>query len=175
MYSSTITIGNRFSPARLKEITRVLVIDDDVETTELMQIILDPKLFEVYSTNSGLEGLELVRQLDPNVVVVDLLMPEMDGLTLCKEIRKFSRVPILVLSAINKPGIAAQALEIGADDYLNKPMTNSLLAAHLNTLVRRARLTQQEADIGAGIEANNGLDVTKKPGEKNFSTHDDPD
>jgi two-component system KDP operon response regulator KdpE len=76
--------------------------------------------------------------------VVDLMMPEIDGFSLCRKIREFSQVPILVLSAVNKPGITAQVLETGADDYLNKPMKSNLLVAHLNKLARRAKAVQSE-------------------------------
>ena len=121
MVSSSKKGGNRLASAQLSEPTRILVIDDDVETTELMRIILDPQAFEVFTTNSGITGLEMIEQIDPEVVVIDLMMPEIDGFSLCRRIREFSQVPILVLSAINKPGIAAEALETGADDYLINP------------------------------------------------------
>jgi two-component system KDP operon response regulator KdpE len=144
MASSSKNGRNRLAVAQLSEPTRILVIDDDHEMTELMRIILDPQSFEVYTTNSGLNGLDLVGQIDPEVVVIDLMMPDIDGFALCKSIREFSQVPILVLSAVNKPGIAAQALEMGADDYLNKPMKSNLLIAHLNKLARRSRSIQGE-------------------------------
>ncbi len=139
MVSSSKNGKSRLASAQAGEPTRILVIDDDIETTELMRIILDPESFQVYTTNSGFDGLEMIQQIDPEVVVMDLMMPEMDGFTLCKKIREFSQVPILVLSAVNKPGIAAKVLETGADDYLNKPMKSNLLIAHLNKLARRAR------------------------------------
>jgi two-component system response regulator MtrA len=143
MVSSSKKGGKRLTPAQLSEPTRILVIDDDVETTELMPIILDPQAFEVFTTNSGITGLEMIKQIDPEVVVVDLMMPEIDGLSLCRKIREFSLVPILVLSAINRPGIAAEVLEAGADDYLNKPMKSNLLIAHLNKLARRSKSIQR--------------------------------
>lgn len=124
-------------------LTRVLVVDDDVEMTDLLKIILEPGTFEVFAANSGPEGIDLARQLNPDVMILDLLMPGMDGWQVCKEIRKFSQVPILVLSAISKPGMAARALDAGADDYLLKPMTSGVLVAHLKKLARRARAEQE--------------------------------
>lgn len=144
MASSSGNGRNRLAPSQLSEPIKILVIDDDIETTELMQIILNPQSFDVYSTNSGLMGIEMIHQIDPEVVVVDLLMPDIDGFELCKKIREFSQIPILVLSAVNKPGIASQALEIGADDYLNKPMKSNLLIAHLHKLARRTRSVHSE-------------------------------
>ena len=122
--------------------TRVLVIDDDDATTEMFKLILEPKQFEVYVVNTGPEGIEATRRFSPEVVVLDLLMPEMNGTEVCREIRAFSDVPILVLSAVSKPGMVAQALDEGADDYLLKPITSSVLIARLKRLVWRARAEQ---------------------------------
>lgn len=131
-------------------LTRVLVVDDDKEMTDLLKLILEPSLFEVYVAHSGKEGLETARKVKPDVMVMDLLMPDMDGWQVCREMRKFSRMPILVLSAINKPGMAARALDEGADDYLPKPITSSVLIAHLKKLARRARAEQDAIELKAG-------------------------
>jgi DNA-binding response OmpR family regulator len=122
--------------------TRVLVIDNDNATTEMFKLILEPNEFEVHVVNSGPEGIERTRIFNPDVVVLDLLMPDMNGSEVCKEIRSFSQVPILVLSAVSKPGMVAQALDEGADDYLLKPITSSVLIARLKRLVWRARAEQ---------------------------------
>jgi two-component system KDP operon response regulator KdpE len=124
-------------------LTRVLVVDDDTEMTELLKIILGPQNFELFAANSGSEGIEFARKLNPDVIILDLSLPDMDGWLVCTEIRKFSPVPILVLSAISKPGMVAQALDAGADDYMLKPMTSGVLIAHLNRLARRARAEQE--------------------------------
>ncbi len=119
--------------------TKVLVVDDDNETTELLKVTLEPLAFEVIATNSAQEAIHLVRDQAPDVMVVDLLMPEMDGMKVCEEVRKFSTIPILMLSAVNRPDIMEKALDLGADDYLSKPMKSSVLVAHLHKLLRRAR------------------------------------
>ena len=118
--------------------TRILVVDDDVEMTDLMKIILEPNAFEVFAAHTGADGIHQTQVLKPDIVILDLFMPEMDGWEVCKEIRKFSQVPILVLSAMSKPGLVARALDEGADDYLIKPMPSSELIAHLRKLTRRA-------------------------------------
>ena len=123
--------------------TKVLVIDDDKEMTDMLKVILEPNTFDVVAANSSVLGIDLVRQVKPDVVVLDLLMPDMDGWQVCKEIRKFSQVPILVLSAISKPGMVARALDEGADDYLLKPMPSSMLIAHIKKLARRAKAEQE--------------------------------
>ena len=73
-------------------------------------------------------------------------MPDKDGFNVCKEIRKFSSVPIMILSAINKPGLIEQALDAGADEYLRKPVPTNILIARINTLVRRARAEREIAN-----------------------------
>jgi len=127
-------------------LTRILVIDDDQAMTEMLRLVLEPNAFEVHEAHSGPDGIEAARSLNPEVVVLDLLMPGMDGWEVCKEIRTFSQVPILVLSAISKPGIVARALDEGADDYLLKPMPSSVLIAHLKKLARRARAEQESSN-----------------------------
>lgn len=126
-------------------LVRILIVDDDPETTELLKILLElePKKFEVITANSGSVGINLAREKNPDVIMVDLVMPEMGGLTVCDEVRKFSSVPILVLTAVSKPGTLSEALEHGADDYLVKPVKSSVLTAHLNRLVRRERINRQ--------------------------------
>lgn len=142
MVAPSMTTYNSTLILNPTQIARVLVIDDDIDTTDLLKIILEPNAFEVFTANSGLEGVEMVRELTPDVVILDLLMPGLDGMGVCKEVRQFSQVPILVLSAVSKPGIVAEALNVGADDYLTKPMKSSVLIAHLKKLVRRSRAEQ---------------------------------
>lgn len=119
--------------------TRVLIIDDDFAMTELLRQALEPNSFEVFTARTGTEGIDAARSLKPEVVVLDLMLPGMDGWEVCREIRSFTRAPLLVLSAISKPGIVARALDEGADDYLLKPTQTNVLIAHLKKLARRAR------------------------------------
>lgn len=128
-------------------LVRILIIDDDWETTELFKILLEPHQFEVVTSNSGMEGIKLATEMNPDVIMVDLLMPEMNGFMVCDEIRKFSNVPILMLTAISKPGTLSEALEHGADDYLIKPVKSSVLTAHLKRLVRRERINRQSDQL----------------------------
>lgn len=125
------------------EPTKVLIIDDDDAMTDMLKLILEPNEFEVFISNSGPEGIKATHSFNPEVVILDLIMPDMDGWEVCKAIRSFSQVPILVISAINKPGMVAKALDEGADDYLLKPMTSSVLIAHLKRLAWRARAERQ--------------------------------
>jgi len=123
--------------------TSVLVIDDDVAMTEMLKAILEPKAFEVMTAKTAEEGISAAKIRNPDVVVLDLYMQEVDGWQVCRSIRQFSKVPILVLSALNKPGAVAQALDEGADDYLIKPVPSGVLIAHLKNLIRRSRAEKQ--------------------------------
>jgi DNA-binding response OmpR family regulator len=118
-------------------IIKILVIDDDTAITELLSMLLKTHGFEVITTNSGREGIQLAMDEAPNVVLLDLMMPDKDGWEVSKAVRKFSNVPILILSAINDPGMIASILDAGADDYLIKPVPSATLVAHIKKLIRR--------------------------------------
>jgi two-component system, OmpR family, response regulator MtrA len=117
--------------------TKILVIDDDLAITELMSMLLKTHGFDVITTNSGADGVKLVREKNPNVVILDLMMPDMDGWQVSKAVRAFNNVPILILSAINDPAMVASVLDTGADDFLVKPVPSSVLVAHIRKMVRR--------------------------------------
>lgn len=115
---------------------KVLVIDDDIAITELMSMLLKTHGFDVMTTNNGLDGVKIVQEKSPNVVLLDLMMPDMDGWQVCKAIRSFSNTPILILSAINDPRMVASILDAGADDFLVKPVPSGVLVAHIRKMVR---------------------------------------
>lgn len=115
----------------------VLTIDDDTAITELLAMLLRTHGYEVKTANNGEEGIDAVKRLNPHVVILDLMMPGMDGWQVCKGVREFSNVPIVILSALDDPAMIASALDAGADDYLVKPVSSSILVAHLNRLIRR--------------------------------------
>ena len=115
----------------------VLTIDDDTAITELLAMLLRTHGYEVKTANNGEEGVEAIKKLNPHVVILDLMMPGMDGWQVCKNVRAFSDVPIVILSALDDPAMIASALDAGADDYLVKPVSSSILVAHLNRLIRR--------------------------------------
>jgi DNA-binding response OmpR family regulator len=121
-------------------LTKILVIDDDVAITELMSMLLRTHGFEVITTNFGAEGIRLAEEKSPDVVLLDLMMPDQDGWQVCKSIRVFSNIPILILSAINDPSIVASVLDAGADDFLVKPVPSGVLVAHIRKMVRQSEL-----------------------------------
>jgi len=119
---------------------KVLAIDDDPAMTELLILLLRTRGFEVYTANSGEDGIKKIRELSPDVLILDLMMSGVDGWEVCSKVRKFSTTPILILSALDAPGMVASALDAGADDYLIKPVPSNVLIAHLHNLARRARM-----------------------------------
>ena len=125
---------------------KVLTIDDDPAMTELLTLLLQSHGLDAYMANSGEKGIQLVHEISPDVIILDLMMPGMDGWQVCTNIRTFSNVPILILSALDNPGIVASALDAGADDYLVKPVPSGVLIAHLNKLTRRAVTEKDNRD-----------------------------
>jgi len=117
--------------------TKIIVIDDDTAVTDLLSVLLRSHGFDVRATNNSAEGLGFIRDEEFDLVILDLMMPEMDGWEICKEVRSFSQVPIIVLSALNDPSMVASVLDSGADDYLTKPTPSRILVAHINRLTRR--------------------------------------
>lgn len=118
--------------------TKILVIDDDIALTDLLSTLLMTHGFEVVTANYGQSGIELAQTAKPDMIILDLMMPDQDGWSVCQAIRTFSKVPIIVLSALNDPNMVVSALDAGADDYLVKPVPSNILIAHINTLTRRA-------------------------------------
>jgi DNA-binding response OmpR family regulator len=123
----------------------ILLIDDDPDFSIMLRTLLRGRDFQVRSVYTGDEGIEACRENPPDVVVLDLLMPNYDGWEVCEQIREFSDVPIIILSALGAPASVARALDAGADDYLIKPVHASLLASRLNALVRRRLLVDVES------------------------------
>lgn len=126
--------------------TKVVVIDADIEVTEQLNLVLKPETYEVLNAKSGRMGVELVRSQNPDVVVLNTFMPGIDGWKVCREIRGFSQVPILILSAISSPELVARALDEGADELLPKPVTNNVLIAYIRRLAHRARAEKEAAN-----------------------------
>lgn len=126
---------------------KILTIDDDTTITDLLAMLLRTHGYEVYTANSGEEGYKAILDINPHIVILDLMMPGYDGHMVCKNVRKISNVPILVLSAIDDPALIASALDAGADDYLVKPVSTSVMVAHLNRLIRRTGTLENSTSV----------------------------
>ena len=118
---------------------KVLIIDDDPATADMLKIIISQITSEIHTAGSGRECIHLVQKQSPDIIILDLVMPDMSGADACLEIRKFSNIPILVLSALDDPAIVAKTLNSGADNFLSKPVSSAMLLAHIQKLVQRSR------------------------------------
>ncbi len=114
------------------------MIDDDEKLVALVQEYLEPQGFELVVAHDGQLGLELVAAQDPALVILDLMLPSIDGLEICRRIRQTSQVPILMLTARGDDTDRIVGLELGADDYLAKPFNPRELLARLRAILRRS-------------------------------------
>jgi two-component system KDP operon response regulator KdpE len=119
---------------------RILVVDDEPQIRHSLQVNLENKNYAVMTAASGEEALEAMARRKPDVVIVDLVLPSMDGIELTRRIREHSPVPIIVLSAIGNEQKKVEALESGADDYVTKPFGMEELAARVRSALRRTIL-----------------------------------
>jgi DNA-binding response OmpR family regulator len=116
----------------------IYVVDDDPKLCNLLKDYLTKFNFNVSTSTSPNEALELIIKNNPDIVILDVMMPEMDGFDLCKEIRKESSVPIIMLTARGEVTDRIVGLELGADDYLPKPFEPRELVARIQTILRRS-------------------------------------
>ena len=116
---------------------RVLVVDDDEKTVELVKLYLNRDGYKVDTAYNGLDALELARKNHPDLIVLDLMLPGMDGLEVCRTLRQESDVPIIMLTARSTDQDKLTGLETGADDYVTKPFSPRELAARVRVVLRR--------------------------------------
>jgi len=116
---------------------RVLVVDDDVKTVELVKLYLNRDGYKVLTAYNGTDALRLAREGHPDLIVLDLMLPGIDGLHVCRTIRNESDVPIIMLTAKTTEDDRLTGLDLGADDYLTKPFSPKELAARVRAVLRR--------------------------------------
>lgn len=124
---------------------RILVVDDDRDVAQLVGTVLEEAGNEVKAVTDARQAMEVFNDFRPDLVTLDVLMPAVDGISLCLELRRNSDVPILFLSAKDDPPDRVVGLRIGADDYLGKPFDNDELAARVEALLRRDRTRSEHA------------------------------
>ncbi|GAB2801078.1 response regulator [Streptomyces chlorus] len=139
--------------------TRVLVVDDEPAIVRALVINLKARSYEVDSAHDGAEALRLAAARHPDVVVLDLGLPDMDGVEVIRGLRGWTRVPILVLSARHASDEKVQALDAGADDYVTKPFGMDELLARLRAAVRRAEPSGENEDEGDLVVETDGFTV----------------
>lgn len=134
----------------MEERRTILITDDDEATRGLIRFVLEHEGYKVLQAANGLECLELVKGRCPDLIVLDVVMPEMDGLETCRRIRDFSQVPILMLTAKSQSNDIVTGLDSGADDYLLKPFEVDELLARIRALFRRFPRSSLPIRVGGG-------------------------
>ena len=120
---------------------KVLIVDDDENIAELISLYLTKECFETHIVHDGESALTAVKSFEPNLIVLDLMLPGIDGYQVCREVRTFSSVPIIMLSAKGEIFDKVLGLELGADDYMEKPFDSKELVARIKAILRRAKAT----------------------------------
>lgn len=128
---------------------RALVIDDEIQLRRLLKLALQSRGYEVFEAESGSLGLSEAAFRKPDVILLDLGLPDMDGLDVLKRLREWTDTPVLILSVRDQETVKVAALENGADDYVTKPFSTAELVARL-TAIRRRRKTPDEAALTLG-------------------------
>jgi len=135
---------------------RILVVDDDSNICQLVKLYLDKEGYESRAVYNGKQALDVFREFTPNLVILDIMLPGMDGWQVCREIRKFSSIPIIMLSARDETFDKVLGLELGADDYVVKPFEPKELIARIKAVLRRYERqdTDQEQLVFPGLVIN---------------------
>lgn len=146
---------------------RILLIEDETLVSDVIKKYLEKEGYEVYVTDNGAEALNLFRSLNPAMIILDLMLPDMDGEDICKEIRKESDVYIIMLTAKSSLEEKIEGLAIGADDYLVKPLSPRELVARVNAVFRRVGKEDEDVIIinDGEIVINNEERQVYKKGE----------
>ena len=135
----------------------VLVVEDDATIRETVAYNLQRDGHEVVTAEDGIAGLDLARERQPDLVVLDVMLPRMSGLDVCRILREESPMPILMLTARDAEADVVQGLDLGADEYVTKPFSMRELRARVTSLLRRDRLSR---DAGPDADARNGAGDT---------------
>ncbi len=135
----------------------ILIVEDDPNVVRLVSLYLKADYHEVLTASDGEEGLRLAREHKPDLLVLDVMLPKMDGLEVCRALRKESSVPIVMLTARVEEEDVLAGLDLGADDYVTKPFSPKQLAARVRAVLRRT--IKDAADVGSTVLTHDDLSV----------------
>jgi DNA-binding response OmpR family regulator len=125
---------------------KILIVDDEPEIVELIRLYLEKEGYEIISTNNGHDALELMREHRPDLAILDILLPEMDGIEICRQIRKSYSTPILFVSCKHDDMDIILGFSIGGDDYITKPFSPGQLVARVKAHLRRNQILEQHKE-----------------------------
>jgi len=139
----------------------ILAVDDEPLYLRLLKVNLEPEGFEVITTTNGEQAVEFVAVKKPQLVILDLMMPKMDGITACERIRQFSSVPIIMLTAKGEEHDRIKGFKVGADDYVVKPFSVTELIARVRAVLRRVQPLEEETQSRFFTHGNIRIDFAK--------------
>ena len=131
---------------------KILVVDDDKHIAELISLYMMKEGYETQEIYDGKEAAAAVEDFQPDLILLDLMLPGMDGYQVCTEVRKTSRVPIIMLTAKGETFDKVLGLELGADDYIIKPFETKELVARVKAVLRRYQMPAESAPVGATVQ-----------------------
>lgn len=134
--------------------TKLLLVDDDPHIRELVRVFLSKEGFEVLEAGDGVEALEVLESATPDLVILDIMMPNMDGWQLARELREHYDFPVLMLTAVGETSNKIRGFELGADDYLVKPFEPLELVVRVKALLKRYRIATSQTVQAGMLELN---------------------
>jgi DNA-binding response OmpR family regulator len=138
---------------------RILIVDDEKAVTDLLAYSLNKAGYAVQVASNGIQALKQAEQFSPELVLLDLLLPEMDGLEVCRQLRKTSNVPIIMITALGEEIDRVVGLELGADDYLPKPFGVREVLARVKAVLRRSQANEKEQPLASVLHGPGGLQL----------------
>ena len=138
---------------------KILVVDDDTNICELLRLYLTKEGYQVTTANDGEEGLDKFNQVKPDMVLLDVMMPKMDGLEVCRRIRKAGNTPVMMLTAKGETFDKVLGLELGADDYVVKPFDAKEVVARVKAVLRRTQGKNDNAEESKKVVTYDKLEI----------------
>ncbi len=149
---------------------KILVIEDDIKIADLVKLYLLKEGFDVFIANDGRQGLEMVSTILPDLIILDLMLPEIDGLTIAKTVFQKNKIPVIMLTAKDEEMDRIVGLELGADDYMSKPFSPRELVSRVKAVLRRCAFSKSSDRLDLISARNLEIDphkfTVKKDGQK---------
>ena len=141
--------------------TRILVVDDEPRYQKLLRVNLEPEGYEIITASNGQEALDRISTHHPDLVILDIMMPVLNGIATCERIREFSNVPVIILTAKGEEADRVAGLNVGADDYVVKPFSAIELVARVRAVLRRTQTSEQGIPNRYFIHGNLKIDFAR--------------
>lgn len=154
-----LTDAYNFNKRGVQKMSRILVVDDEARIRQIIRKYAEFEGFEVEEAVDGMQAIEICRKEDFDIIIMDVMMPELDGFSACREIRKFKKTPIIMLSARGEEYDKIHGFELGSDDYVVKPFSPKELMMRVNAVIKRSQGAQNEENVKKDVFTYEGLSV----------------